>query len=473
MTSVIVHVYFVNVKSSDGPIPDIELRKLSEQTVAANVPLPAGKNVAFDFQAQLPEGLDPNGSYKIVATADIPGVKDPKGDAEFKVITPGHKRGGVVSVMSAVFGASEQELLGRYPGLLDDDEGEQFSALCELRGDTYGEHANKLVGLAPWLLRFAKTGPIDLRDEALETWAALLNNRARPSDIQELEAFAADPGLTTDLRRAVVTAATKFADEGAAPLLARLAKDNDPDVREQVARSLHYEADDGLPGRLELVIALTQDPDVSVRRSAAAALGAFSDNANAMKLAVELAGRDPSPDVRAEALESVAYAHYNGMLELVLATYEQHVKSPMIEVRKAIAGRVSTLPADPRVGSIVRALLSDQHADVRKKMAWYGVNMTDHPDLESLFRRVAEQDPDDEVRSEAVYGMRGFLSPRDAIAYTRQRLAADGTEKMCWTAINIARSFDDESDAKALLQDVTKCNYANAASSARDALREM
>jgi hypothetical protein len=69
--------------------------------------------------------------------------------------------------------------------------------------------------------------------------------------------------------------------------------------------------------------------------------------------------------------------------------------------------------------------------------------------------------------------MRGFLQPKDAIAYTRQRLAADGTEKMCWTAINVGRSFDDEKDAKALLQDVTKCNYADAASSARDALRDL
>jgi hypothetical protein len=87
MTNVQVHVYYVHVKSSDGPLPDIDLRKLSEATVAVNQPLPAGKNVSFDFTVQLPDGLDPNGSYKLVATADIPSVKDPKADAEFKVIT--------------------------------------------------------------------------------------------------------------------------------------------------------------------------------------------------------------------------------------------------------------------------------------------------------------------------------------------------------------------------------------------------
>ena len=69
--------------------------------------------------------------------------------------------------------------------------------------------------------------------------------------------------------------------------------------------------------------------------------------------------------------------------------------------------------------------------------------------------------------------MRGFLQPKDAIAYARARLAADGTEPMCWSALNVARTFDDERDAKALVQDVTKCQYADVASSARDALRSM
>src|SRR5688500_17322487 len=97
MTNVIVHVYFVNVQSGDGPLPEIDMRKLSEQTVAVNVPLPAGKQVPFEFQVQLPEGLDPAGQYKLVATADIPSVKDPKADADFKVITPGHKARGAVA----------------------------------------------------------------------------------------------------------------------------------------------------------------------------------------------------------------------------------------------------------------------------------------------------------------------------------------------------------------------------------------
>jgi hypothetical protein len=100
-----------------------------------------------------------------------------------------------------------------------------------------------------------------------------------------------------------------------------------------------------------------------------------------------------------------------------------------------------------------------------------GANMSDHPDLADAYRRVAESDPDEEVRADAVNGMRSFLQPKDAIAYARQRLAADGTEKMCWSAISIAYMLDDHADHKLLLQDVAKCNYADAASSARDALR--
>lgn len=468
MNAVTAHVFYVHVKASDGPMPDIELRELAKTTVAANQALPPGKQVTFEFTLPLPDGLDANGNYKVIAAADIPSVKDPKGEADFKVITPGAKRGGV---MGALFGPSEEHILGRYPGLLDEDESEQFSALCELRGDAYGEDAKKLVAIAPWLLRFAKTGPVDLRDEALETWATILNNRARPSDIAELEAFAADTTMPLDLRRAVVTAAAKFADEGAGPLLARLAQDPDPEVREQVARSLHYECDDGLQGRLELIVALARDADVAVRRAAAAALGAFNDNPSAMQLAVQIAAQDPSPDVRAEALEALGLAHYNGMLDLVVSTYQAHVGSPAPEVRKAIAGRVASLPPDPRVGGIVHALLADGNADVRKRMAWYGVNMSDHPDLAPMFRHVAEHDPDDDVRAEAVQGMRGFLPPADAIAYARQRFAQDPTEKMAWAALNLARSLDEERDARALITEVARCQYADVASYARDALR--
>jgi HEAT repeat protein len=468
ITSVVVSVFYVSVKAGDGPLPTIDLRKLSQATVAANQPLPAGKSLSYEFSVQIPEGLDPTGSYKVIAAADIPSVKDPKAEADFKVITPGHKRGGV---LGAIFGASEEEILGRYPGLLDTDESEMFSALCELRGEAYGENASKLVGIAPWLLRFAKTGPMDLRDEALETWATILNNRARPSDIAELEAFA-NGQLGNDLRRAVVTAATKFADEGAAPLLARFAKDPDPDVREQVARSLYLDADEGLPGRLELIVALTGDPDVSVRRAAASALSAFSDNAAAMQLAVDLAGRDPSPDVRAECLEALGLSHYHGMLDLVLSTYQAHLGSPHADVRKAIAGRVAGLPPDPRVGPMVQALLGDRAPEVRKRMAWYGVNMSDHPNLAPLFRQVAESDPDDDVRAEAVYGMRGFLSPKDAIGFARDRLAKDQTERMAWSAINVARACDEEArDSKALLTEVSRCQFADAASHAREELR--
>ncbi len=468
MTSVVVVVYFVNVTKGDGPLPSIELRELSKNSVAANQPLPAGKVVTFDFSVQIPDGLDPNGSYKVVAAADIPSVKDPKAEADFKVITPGHNRG---AVMGAIFGANESEILGRYPGLLDPDESEQFSALCELRGDAYGENASKLVAIAPWLLRYAKTGPEDLRDEALETWATILNNRARPSDITELEAFA-NGTLSNDLRRAVVAAATKFADEGAAPLLTKFAKDPDADVREHVARCLHFEADDGLPGRLELIVALTSDSDVSVRRAAASALGAFTDNHGAMQLAVDLAGRDPSPDVKSEALEAIAYSHYNGMLDLVLNAYQQHVGSQHADVRRAIAGRIGSLPPDPRIDGLVQTLLADRSADVRKRMAWMGVNMSDHPHLAPLFRRVAESDPDDDVRAEAVYGVRGFLTPKDAITFAKERLAADPTEKMAWQAINVARACDEEKrESKELLTAVTKCNYADPASHARDELR--
>jgi len=467
LDALVVKVVYVHVQTvTDSPLPKIDLRQLAQATVVANQPLAPGKAHTWDFAIGLPDGLDAGGSYKLLASADIPSVKDPSAEAEFKVITPGaHRRGGL---LGAVLGASEDELLGRYPGLLSDDEDEQFTALCELRGDAYGDDAKQLVGLAPWLLRFVKTGPVELRDEALETWATLLNNRARPSDIVELEALAREPGLSDDLRQALVTAAVKFADEGAAPLLQQFARDPSPELREQVARSLAYDADEGLAGRLDLILGLTADADVTVRRAAASALGSFSDDRRAMDRAVALAASDPSPDVKAEALESLGGAHWNGMLELVVTTYQAHLASPSSEVRKAIAGRLASLPADPRVGPMVQALLADRSSEVRKRMAWYGVNMSDHPDLAPLFRATAERDADDDVRAEAVYGMRGFLGPADACAYARARLAADPTERMAWSVYQVARSHDDDPAGKALLKDLAKSQFADVAGAARD-----
>lgn len=96
--------------------------------------------------------------------------------------------------------------------------------------------------------------------------------------------------------------------------------------------------------------------------------------------------------------------------------------------------------------------------------------MSDHPDLAQMYRYVAENDPDDEVRSEAVYGMRGFLSPGDAVAYARARLAADPTERMAWTALSVAQSSDEDPSSRTLLSELARSPFSDVAASARSAL---
>jgi hypothetical protein len=119
---------------------------------------------------------------------------------------------------------------------------------------------------------------------------------------------------------------------------------------------------------------------------------------------------------------------------------------------------------------MVQVLLGDRSSEVRKHMAWSGVNMSDHPQLAPMFRQVAERDPDDEVRAEAVYGMRGFLSPGEAVAFARARLAADPTERMAWTALSVARSSDDDPAGPAFLQELTRSPFADVARNAREEL---
>jgi hypothetical protein len=110
------------------------------------------------------------------------------------------------------------------------DEDELCEGLSELQCAAYDPDKN-YVNIQDLLAEKMKSGSDRVKQAALAAWGTVLNNRAKPEHIKALEAMAALPGLSSDLMREVVTVAAKFAEEGAFPLVQRLASHADPSVR--------------------------------------------------------------------------------------------------------------------------------------------------------------------------------------------------------------------------------------------------
>jgi len=127
------------------------------------------------------------------------------------------------------------------------------------------------------------------------------------------------------------------------------------------------------------------------------------------------------------------------------------------------------LPTDPRLAGLVHALLNDQSPEVRRAMAWQGVNMSDHPELRELFMRACD-DPDDEVAQDALRGMGRLLGFDQAAQFYRHQLAAKNTESTAWGVYYGICNDLEEPAARALMQELTRSHFADVASSARDAL---
>src|SRR5690606_23323083 len=167
-------------------------------------------------------------SYKVMATADIPGVKDPSAEAKLTVV------GGrsTLGAFKSMFGgsASEDDILGQFPGLTSHDAEELESALHELQCEAY-DRDNNFTGVHRFLLKLVETHREgDVRRAALAAWGTVLDNRAKPEHIRALEALAGRE-LPSELMQEVVTVAAKFAEEGGMPLVQQLAKHAMPEVR--------------------------------------------------------------------------------------------------------------------------------------------------------------------------------------------------------------------------------------------------
>jgi hypothetical protein len=137
-------VYVQVTTKKDSPLPEIEMKVLLDNTVVSNHPLPPANTQKHSFSFAVPKGTDPNGKYKVVALADIPGVKDPSAQADLKVIEPYAGRGGAGGLLGAILGNkhSEDQVLGQFPDLMSTDEDDARNALFALQCEAYDKDKN-------------------------------------------------------------------------------------------------------------------------------------------------------------------------------------------------------------------------------------------------------------------------------------------------------------------------------------------
>jgi HEAT repeat protein len=460
VTTLNVRLLYVCVTAKEGSaIPDIDTRILLDNALAANQALPAGTEQTYDFRFAIPHGTNPtahNVSYRVMAVADIPSVKDPSASAELKVI-------------DAIEGASLDELYSRWPALRGTAVRPLVDALWDFRNACYSEKAALLVA-EPLLAGLIRTGAPEVRGAALEAWANLLDGQVRREHLRVLQDLVA-ADLDEAMTKRVVEAAAKFADEGALEYVQGYARHPNPEIRRELAQALRFSASDKFKGKKELLLAMAPDPDAGVREAVWAAFSDFRDDPRVMQMCAAQIDGDPSPDVQAACIGVLCFGHHHGLAELSFAVYERHLASQHERVRKEIAENVHWLGKDhaQRIGPIVQRLLSDPVEEVRRTMAWQFRNMGDFPGFAPMLMHVIEHDPSSEVRKDGIGALASVVPVADAVAYYRARMQREPTEAIHRAVLDGVR-WKDEQEAKQLLRELTTSHFASVAQSARDAL---
>ncbi len=466
LTELSVRLLYVRVQSKPGQtLPEIDAREVAKQVVAANGQIPPGSQQQFTFRVTVPDDLPPtahNVSFQIVATADIPGVKDPSATADVKVVEASKDKSRRLPL---------PEVLGRFPGLQSRDEEELKRALYDLFLACYSE-GGELMEVEPIVGRLMFEGTVEVRRKAIEAWANLVDNRVQPHHLQALFALANAPGLDDETFEQVIIAATKFAEEGALQLVQQLAQNPSAAVREKVAANLRFNSAEKFNGKRELVVQLAQDQAPEVRKAAVGALTCFRDDQQLMHWVATISDQDPSADVRAECISALSLAHHHGMGELTLAVYEKHAQDPDANVRASIARQLSSQPpaALPRVWAIAQRLAADPDEEVRRALAFEFINMERLPQLLPIAQHMAQQDPSPDVRKDALSGMSALMPPQQAAAYYGQLMTQARSEQDMWPVLNGLRHHRENGDVKRVLSQLGQCPYPDVADAAREAL---
>jgi DnaJ-domain-containing protein 1 len=467
ITELAVRLMYVHTETKPGEtLPSIDLRELTKQVVAANAALPPGAQQQFTFRVTVPHGTQitaHNVSYQLVATADIPGIKDPQGSAKVDVVDASDDDNRRLPL---------EEIVSRFPNLRSQNEEQVCDALYDFFLACYSEGAQLMEAeqLIAWHMQ---NGTVKTRRKALEAWANLVDNRVTPQHLQTLYGIANLPGLDGDTFEQVIIASTKFAEEGTLPLVQQFAQHAESRVRAQVASNLRFNSADRFQGKRELLVQLAQDPAPDVRKGAVSALSDFRDDQQMMYWVANLADSDPDPEVQAECISTLGLVHYHGMGDLALQVYDKHVSTnPSSKVREEIARSLSSQPKEQlqRVWAIAQKLAADQDEDVRSAMAFQFCNMSDMPQLLPIAQHMAQNDQSAEVRRRALESMSSLMQPQQAAQLYGGMMQQARTEDDLWPVLNGLRTHREHGMVKQLLTQLGQCQYPNVADAAREAL---
>jgi len=468
LTSLKVRLLYLLVRSSEeSSMPEIDTRAVIDQTLAQGEAIPGGSSRDFEFSFQLPADLDPTGdgvSYKVMAAADIPKVADPTAEAKLTIV-----EGAGMDLDTLTL----EDIYARWPDLRSDDDEALSDALNEVMLACYDERDGLMV-IEPVLTRHIRSGSWGVRTAALEAWANLLDDSARKEHIALLRELAQDLSGDSNFRREVITAAAKFADEGALSLIKELAKSDDPEIREEVADQLRFAASDRFRGKLGVLESMVDDPSDSVRASV---FGAFSDFRDKKKLMRQVAARidsDPSEEVQAACIGTLAFLHHDGLGDITLEAYTKHLDNPHAKVRIAIAEHLNSFDEGDLevVRGLAQRLVADKDPEVRRKTVWHFVNLSEFPALAPIGRHAAENDPDAEVRGDALFGLSSMMPASELVAFYRMRLAAEPSYEVSWGVLSGLRDHSDTAEGEALLRELFGSEHESVASAAREQLGE-
>jgi uncharacterized tellurite resistance protein B-like protein len=462
-------VYVLVTPSKEGGLPKIDLKVLLDNTVVSNQALPPALVQKHTFSFAVPKGTDPSGTYKVVAVADIPGVKDPSAESELKVIPPYVGKGGSGGILGKIMGNkhTEEQVLGQFPDLLSADEDELRSALFALQCEAY-DRENNFTNIDKFLANKMMSGSPEIRETALAAWAVVMDNRVKPENIKTLESLANDQHISRRMLNEVIAAAARFAEEGALPLVQRLTQHPDPEVRAEMATRLRLDADEKLVEKKQLLIQLAKDPDQEVRAAAFGGLNGFASDPQIANWLVSSSFSDPSAAVQSACVSALSLIHHHGMMDLLQTTYMQHTQNRFSEVREELTNSLMWIGDDPRTANIIGALLKDPSVEVRRKMSWQGTNMSDHPEFGSMFMQ-SLNDSDEEVRANTVGNSPLFMPLQDAIALAKQRFSAEPTKHMAWACLNVARRGKEQGNL-GYMQELTQMPNRDVAQCAREEL---
>ncbi len=465
INSLFVRLLLVSVKSKEGSsVPDVDTRLLVNSTIATNEDLPPGELKTFSFRFPVPTGLEPSAlatSYTVMAQADIPGVADPSATAKLKIV---EGRGDDVLTLDGI--------RARYPNLESTDTREQVFALSALACDCYSER-EKLIAAEPLLVGLVKrSSSPKVRREALSTWANLVDDQVRKEHLaflQELSASSEDP----DFFREVVTAAAKFAEEGALPMVRQLIHHSDPEVRVHLTQQLRFNSAKKFKAKRELIDELAKDPDSRVRAAAIEAWAAdWRSDPALMRHVAGLCESDPLPEIQAAVISALALCHNYGNGTLGLEVFEKQLGNPSAEVRKAIAEHLHWLPETEvvRTQAMVERLLFDPSGEVREAMAFQLQNLSELKSLIPLAQKSFETDPSESVRGQALTGLCALLDPASAAALCEKVLASNPPSSFLWGVLSGMRNHREAVEAKRVLAQLAAGN-TEVAESARLALQ--